>query len=487
MKLKFETFFRLGLFLIVALFGYAVWADVQTNAPLIRIVEPPDYSRFREGTNVQFAVEIEAAAIGLPVEFYENNKPLPVVSNGPSNFIWRSIPRGTHTIVARVVYPDRKTVSSQAIHVRVSDAALSFGLHKIEFLTPMVLGIPLWEYVASLLYIFMAFYVSKLIDFMFRFWLKKWAARTETKFDDLLIELVHGPVKIIAFMVFLFFGLDIYDWPPALEGFLDKCFRLLVAFTVTYTLLKAVDMLMSYWKEKASGGVDIALDEHLFPIVRKSLKVFILIVAVLVTWQNLSEKPITAILASLSIGGLAIGLAAQDTIANFFGAVVVFMDKPFRIGDRIKIGGDVDGVVESIGLRSTRVRSLEGYWITVPNKTMGNATITNISRRPTIKSEINYGLTYDTSNEKLQRALEILREVYGKHPMTHDALITFNKFGDSALNILVVHWWKNIDAKAQIEGMQEMNLTVKKRFEEQGISFAFPSQTVYLKQDAKGS
>ena len=162
---------------------------------------------------------------------------------------------------------------------------------------------------------------------------------------------------------------------------------------------------------------------------------------------------------------------------------MVFVDKPFRIGDFIKLP-DVEGTVETIGLRSTRVRNLDGHLITVPNKTMGNATITNVTRRTNIKSQTNIGLTYDTSIEKLQRALALLEEIYKAHPMTHDVLIAFNKFADSALNIQVVHWWKSTNAREQLLGMQELNLQVKKRFDAEGINFAFPSQTVYLKQDS---
>jgi MscS family membrane protein len=207
------------------------------------------------------------------------------------------------------------------------------------------------------------------------------------------------------------------------------------------------------------------------------------VVGVLVTLDNIGVN-ITAAIASLSIGGLAIGLAAQDTLANLFGAVAVFVDKPFRIGDRIQLDG-VDGTVESIGMRSTRVRNLDGYLVTIPNKTMGNSTITNIARRPTIKTEINFGLTYDTPLEKLKRAVQILDEIYRGHPQTHDLIISFNKFTDSALNIVVVHWWKGTDGKAYMAGLQELNFKVKERFEAEHLDFAFPSQTVYLKQDSE--
>lgn len=477
---------RAGLFLTLALFCWSFLAEAQTNdaSPAIVIKSPENHSKFREGADVQFSLEISSLETNFQsVQFFDGDKPLAVVSNAPRVFVWHNAPRGSHSVAARLVYPDHEMKSSEPVSIRINNAALTFGLDKVDFLTTTVMSIPLWQYCASLIYIFLAFYISKAVDYAFRFWLKKWAGKTETKIDDLLLELIHGPVKVIAFVIFLFIGLDLFDWPPLLEGILAKGFRIIFAFSVTYTALKAVDMLMNYWKERSSSSEDVHFDAHLFPIVSKSLKVFIVVVAVLVTWQNLSEKPITAILASLSIGGLAIGLAAQDTIANFFGAVVVFVDKPFRIGDRIQLT-DVDGTVETIGLRSTRVRNLNGHLITVPNKTMGNATITNITRRPNIKTTLNFGITYDTPANKVQRAVNLLNEIYKANPRTTDLLISFNQFGDSALNILVVHWWGSTDYKEYMDGMQAMNLQIKERFDAEGIGFAFPSRTVYLKQDS---
>ena len=207
------------------------------------------------------------------------------------------------------------------------------------------------------------------------------------------------------------------------------------------------------------------------------------VVAVLVTSQNLGFN-ITAALAGLSVGGLALGLAAQDTVANLFGAVAIFIDKPFRMGDRITLE-NIDGVVETIGLRSTRIRNLDGHLITVPNKTMGNATITNITLRPNIKTVMNIGITYDTSTDQLKHALQILEEIYRGHSMTSDVWISFDKFADSSLNILVIHWWNSTDYKAYLAGMQDMNLAIKKRFDQERIGFAFPTQTLYVKQDSE--
>jgi len=264
------------------------------------------------------------------------------------------------------------------------------------------------------------------------------------------------------------------------EEYLAKGFILVVAFSLTYAALKVVDLLVGLWRERAAAGTDRSFDEQLVPVVRKSIKAFLIIVAVLVTWQNLSDKPITAILASLSIGGLAVGLAAQDTLANLFGAVSVYVDKPFRIGDRIQLE-TVDGTVESIGLRSTRVRSQDGHHVTIPNKTVGNATITNVTRRTRIKTDINLGLTYDTPAARIRQAVQILDEIYHAHPMTADLTIGFNKFGDAALNVAVTHWWNSTDYRAYLAGMQELNLKIKERFDAEGIRFAYPAPMVIAK------
>lgn len=352
-----------------------------------------------------------------------------------------------------------------------------FGLDHVPlFRKPIFgrVGQPIWEILASLIYIVLAFYISKFLDFFVNSRLKKWASKTETKVDDLLLEFLHGPTTLLTFVILLHYGLY-------LSSFFSIGLKVLVAVSLTYLAVKCVDLLILYWRERSTGGVDKSFDEMLLPVISKSLKVFIVIVSALLTSDNLGMN-IKSVLASLSIGGLALGLAAQDTLANLFGAVAVFVDKPFRIGDRIKLDS-VDGTVESIGLRSTRVRNLDGYLVTIPNKVMGSAVITNISRRPTIKTEINIGLTYDTSNAKIELALAILKKIYKEHPLTHDAQVSFNCFADSALNLQVVHWCKTQDYDSYLAAIQEMNLAMKKRFEDEKIEFAFPSRTIYIKAD----
>jgi small-conductance mechanosensitive channel len=252
-------------------------------------------------------------------------------------------------------------------------AWLTFGLDRVPWLRRTILAIPLWQYAASLIYIFLAFYVSKLSDYLITGWLKRWARRTKRRFDDFLLELLHWPIKVIAFVVLLHLGLRILSWPQWLAEFLSKGLRIIVAVSLACVALRFVDLITGYWKQRAIATEDLSFAEQLLPIVRNSLKVFVIVVAVLLTLQNLGLN-ISSLIASLGITGLALALAAQDTLANFFGAVVILVDKPFRIGDAIKIDTH-EGTVETIGFRSTRMRTAEGHLVTIPNKTVGNSIV----------------------------------------------------------------------------------------------------------------
>ncbi len=358
----------------------------------------------------------------------------------------------------------------------VEHLAVQFPVLKTEILYNEV-----WKYLVSLVYIFLAFYLAKFLDYLTRVWIKKWSKKTNVQIDSLVLNLLNGPVKVVVFVIFLHIGLQVLQWPPKVQVALAKGFTVIVALSLTYMALKCVDLLVGYWHRRSAADADYALNDQLLPVLRKSLKVFVVVVAVLVTADNLEIKVTTA-LASLSIGGLAVGLAAQDTLANLFGAVAVFVDKPFRIGDLVRLEG-VEGTVESIGVRSTRVRNLKGYLVTIPNKAVGNATITNLSRQPSIATEMNIGLAYDTSAEKLERALAILREIYGANQMIKGLLVTFNTFKESSLNLQVTFAWTGLDAAKYSIGMEELNLKVKQRFDKEGIHFAFPTRTLYLKQE----
>ena len=326
------------------------------------------------------------------------------------------------------------TAASDWVNRLASPAWVERLAEYLPFLEYQWLGNALWKYLASLIYIFLAFFTAKLVDFLTRVWLKRWAEKTQTRFDDLLLELLCGPVKVVCFVILLHVGLRVFNWPGAVEEFLSKALTIIVAASLTYMLIKFVDLAVGYWRKRVVSDEEKTFDDQLGAIIRKSLKVFVVGGHVGDPGQHRGENHRRAGVAG--IGGLAVALAAQDTLANMFGAIAVFLTN--RSASATAWCWTKWTARWSIGLRSTRVRSLDGFLVTIPNKTIANATIINISARPTIQTVMNIGITYDTSTEQVKRALKIIEDDKG-HPGSSNCLISFNKFEDSALNILVIH------------------------------------------------
>ncbi len=384
--------------------------------------------------------------------------------------LW-SVWAGAQTAGVAADVPAKSAASLANLPPHGEPRYVTFGLDRVEILQkPVLLGEPAWKPITFLIYLLLAFIFAKVCDFVICAWLKKLAGRTETKVDDLILGFLHVPVEVVVFVAFLRIGLNVFDWTDKARFYISKALIVVVAVTFTYVVIKVLNLLLDVWRGHTVHEADRKFDDQLFSVLRKSLNAFVIIVAVLVLAQNLGIN-ITAAITSLSIGGLAVGLAAQDTLANLFGAVAVFMDKPFRVGDTIKLDG-AEGVVEIVGMRSTRVRNPDGHLLAIPNKIMGNAIITNVTQRPHLKTTMNLVLSQQLPIEKVNRALELLNEIYRKNPNTEDVLISFNRFAARHINIQIVHWWKGTDNRKYLAGMQALNLQVKERFDAEGIAFA---------------
>jgi MscS family membrane protein len=378
----------------------------------------------------------------------------------------------------------RKVIDEQFVQSHQTE--LSFWINTIPGMEKPLFRIPRWQYLASLVYLVLAFYFSRTLDWLIQNRLKQWAAKTATEWDDILVKLADGPVKAISLVFLIHIGLELYDWPAWLEINLSRLSLIVGAVAMTFIALRVIDLAMAVWRKQPRQGGDVAFNDQFVLLVGKLLKAVLILITVLTLLGNLGVD-ITAILGSVSVLGLAFGLAAQDSVANLFGAVAVFVDKPFKVGDRIKVGTDVDGVVETMGLRATQVRNLDGFLITVPNKAVGNNTVVNVTARPFIRTILNYGLTYDTPASRVDAAAGILRSIFTSHPLTCECLVTFNRFDNSSLNLEVVHKCQTQDWAIYAAALHGLNLQVKERFDAEKLEFAFPTQTVFLKQDSVAS
>jgi MscS family membrane protein len=280
-------------------------------------------------------------------------------------------------------------------------------------------------------------------------------------------------------------GLETLEMASKVTEISSTMSAMLITIAIGYTLYWLVDVPIT-WLDKVAGKTESKLDDMMVPIVRKSLRITVVLLVLVQIAQILSDKPITSIIAGLGIGGLAVALAAQDTIKNIFGSMVIFVDKPFEMGDRIVVDGH-DGPVEEVGLRSTKIRTLEGHLVTVPNGELANKTIQNIGKRPFIRRIANVTITYDTPPEKIDRALEIVKELLNNHEGMHADFpprVYFNDFNSDSLNIMVIYWYHPPNYWDFMNFTERFNKEVFRRFNENGIDFAFPTQTLYVAGDS---
>ena len=258
---------------------------------------------------------------------------------------------------------------------------------------------------------------------------------------------------------------------------------ILAFFWFVYQFVHVMDARLSQWADSTESTID----DILVPLFGKTLRIFIVILAGIIVIQNLTGVQIGPLLASLGIGGLAVALAAKDSIANFFGTLTILFDKPFQVGERIVIDS-YDGVVEDVGFRSTRIRLLTGALVTIPNEKLVNSGLENIGRRPNIRWLNNIGITYDTPPEKIEKAVAIIREILVDHEGMHPDFpprVYFNGFNDWSLNILVLAWYHPPEYWDFQEWVQRTCLEITRRFTAAGIDFAFPTRTLHLAGDAK--
>jgi MscS family membrane protein len=251
---------------------------------------------------------------------------------------------------------------------------------------------------------------------------------------------------------------------------------------IGYCLVTVIDR----WLRDLSAGSS-RLDQMLVPMMSTSFRL-VVAVLVLVEVAAIYEQPITPLIAGLGVGGLAIGLAAQDTVKNFFGSLMIFSDRPFELGDEIKVD-TIGGTVESVGFRSTRLRTNEGFLVAISNGELANKTIVNVSKRPSLLRQFSLPLSYDLPPEKLERAAQIVAELLRDHEGSRAASpprVFVGDFTPSAMNLTISYWYYSSEWWRFLAFNQRTNLEILRRFDAEGIRLAYPTQTIRLLPGAIG-
>jgi len=300
----------------------------------------------------------------------------------------------------------------------------------------------------------------------------------------LLLQAALWPVRFLLAAIAVHAAATILVLPATANRVAEIIIGALGTLAVILFVYRLLDIL-EYELGKIAQREDSLIDKTFVQMVRMSARILVLVVGGIYLVRAVSGKPMSTLIAGLGIGGLAIALASQDTLKNFFGSLMIILDKPFKIGDRVVTQGH-DGVVEQIGFRSTRVRTLTGHQVTVPNEKVATASVENIGRRPSIRRVANITITYDTPPDKVERAVTIIREILQNHEGMDPEFpprVYFNEFNDTSLNIAVFYWYFPPNYWDFAEFTQRVNLQIMRAFEAEGIEFAFPTTTTYLAQD----
>ena len=261
--------------------------------------------------------------------------------------------------------------------------------------------------------------------------------------------------------------------------------RILAASAGVLLAYRAVDVFSAMLQKRAEK-TESKLDDVLVPLVRKSLKVVVVVLGVIFVLQNLNVD-VGSLLAGASLGGLAFTLAAKDTVANFFGAVNILTDQPFGVGDWVVIDGKHEGIVEEVGIRSTRIRTFYNSLLTIPNAAVANVAVDNYGARRYRRTYVKIGVRYDTTPEQMEAFCEGIRAILRANPHTRKDYyeVHFAGFGDFALEVMVYFFFEVPTWSDELRERHNIFLDIMRLAERLGVDFAFPTQTLHLEQVAQ--
>ena len=349
--------------------------------------------------------------------------------------------------------------------------------NKYPVLSETIFGIPLANLIAAIVILLIFLLLRRLFTYIIIGTLQKLAKRTETYYDDRIISALKGPVSF-AFVVIglhLFFLLTFKE-----TDIIKKILNTLILFDIFWAIIAIADALKGVFHQ-ATARFNPDLAKEMGNFILKMVKVFIGgigLASILQVWGI----NVTALIASLGLGGLAFALAAKDTAANLFGSFAILADKSIRIGEWIRVE-NVEGIVEDIGMRTTKIRSFEKSLITVPNSIVANAPIENFSRRKVRRIKMHIGLVYSTTQEQIEKIVSEIRTMLKNHEgiaQNETTLVNFDNFNDSSLDIFIYTFTATANWERYLEIREDINLKIMEIVEKNGSEFAFPSRSIYV-------
>ncbi len=336
-----------------------------------------------------------------------------------------------------------------------------------------------WKWLGILVIIAIGIVADKISSFLLQFIVKRFRQTTKTPaFKDTPTDMLR-PLAMLVMAAIWWVGLNLLTLPDQAMIILLVAVKMLAGIAGVWGAYRLVDLITLYLSYQA-GETDNKVDDVLVPLIRKTLKVFVTVIGITFVASNLNLN-VSSLLASLGLGGLAFALAAKDVVQNLFGSITVILDRTFHTGDWIVVN-DIEGSVEEVGLRSTKIRTFYDSLITLPNAIFITAKVDNMGQRRYRRLKCNISLTYDTPPDKIEAFCEGVKELIRLHPyMRKDYFhVYLNSLGPSSLDVLVYVFWETPDWSTELRERQRFLLDILRLAKAQQIDMAFPTQTLHL-------
>ncbi len=354
-----------------------------------------------------------------------------------------------------------------------------------------VLGRPVWRWAVAIIFLLLTMLVNRISQKYFTSIIDRYKDDRDSSEENVRLR---GTYIVSAFMAlrsslrFIIRWIGVYVVlailiPVVLEA-ASWTLDVIITYAVAvffYNLSDIIETVVMRWTDKT----ELRLSSAISTLLKKSIRFIIVLIAALHIYSIVTGNSITTLIAGLGIGGMAVALAATDTLKNLLGFVTIVTDKPFVVGERVEVKG-YDGVVEHIGLRATIIRRLDGHLVSIPNSLTVSDAVRNIARRPYLKKEISITVTYDTPLVKVEKAVDIVRDILANHQGMNPEFpprVYFSNMNADNLEIIATFWFFPADWYPFCEFNQWVNFEIMRRFEAEGIEFAFPTQTLYLAGD----
>ncbi len=343
-----------------------------------------------------------------------------------------------------------------------------------------ILGVHTWQAVYFVLLVALSWLAGWLAQLMLRDQILRFASRFKVALTAHVVRRTRGPLTWFAVSVVFITGIaDLQLSVRATQGLLFIA-NTLLSVAVVLIAVRLVDLGADFFGKRAEATAT-KLDDQVIPLISRAMKFGLWVLGVVFVVQNMGTD-VGSLLTGLGIGGLAFALAAKDTIENLFGSLTIFIDRPFQIGDWVIIGGNIEGVVEEVGFRCTRIRTFTSSVISVPNGKVAQTTINNMGQRKFRRVKATLGLRYDTPRAKLEAYVAAIRAHLEENPAVWNGTreVHFAAFGDSALQIMIYFFLDVPDWSVELRERSACYVEFIRLAEEIGVQFAFPSQSIYV-------